>query len=437
MKKLKRVVILGFPNVGKSSLFNRLTGRRKSLVHSLPGMTRDAVSGVCRFGERVFELVDTGGFFGAPDEPFSTRVRETAWREAQRADVVLFVLDARRDLLPGEEELFSDLKKKGKRVLVAVNKVDTLAQEGRLGDFYRLGGGRIIPLSAEHNRNLEALESALAEELPADAPADAPAEALRVAVVGRINVGKSSLINRLCGEERLIVSRVPGTTRDSTDVLLLREGMPFLLVDTAGLRKLSRTRDEREKAGIIRSKKNIARADVVCLVMDAGECPTRQDTAVAHLAKESGKPLVLAVNKWDLTSASGDEARQLRERVFRKLEFVGYAPLVFVSALKGTRVVKVLDLAREVFEAAGRRVETPRLNDFLSRTLAAHPPLTRDGRRVKIKYMTQGGVRPPLFILFGHSRSRLAPAYESHFIQLLRKEFGFQGSPVRLLFRRA
>ncbi|MBM3297131.1 MAG: ribosome biogenesis GTPase Der, partial [Candidatus Aminicenantes bacterium] len=374
MKKLKRVVILGFPNVGKSSLFNRLTGRRKSLVHSLPGMTRDAVSGVCRFGERVFELVDTGGFFGAPDEPFSTRVRETAWREAQRADVVLFVLDARRDLLPGEEELFSDLKKKGKRVLVAVNKVDTLAQEGRLGDFYRLGGGRIIPLSAEHNRNLEALESALAEELPADAPADAPAEALRVAFVGRINVGKSSLINRLCGEERLIVSRVPGTTRDSTDVLLLREGMPFLLVDTAGLRKLSRTRDEREKAGIIRSKKNIARADVVCLVMDAGECPTRQDTAVAHLAKESGKPLVLAVNKWDLTSASGDEARQLRERVFRKLEFVGYAPLVFVSALKGTRAVKVLDLAREVFEAAGRCVETPRLNDFLSRTLAAHPP---------------------------------------------------------------
>jgi len=435
VKKPTRVVIIGFPNVGKSSLFNKLTGRRKSLVHSLPGMTRDAVSASCLLAGRLVELVDTGGFFGAPDEPFSASVRDAAWREAQRADLVLFLLDGRRDLLPSEEELYSDLKKKGLPVLVAVNKVDTPAQEGRLGDFYRLGGGRIIPVSAEHNRNLDALEAALAEELPPSADADESVRPLRLAVVGRINVGKSSLVNRLSGEERLIVSRVPGTTRDSTEVLLFRDGKPFLLSDTAGLRKLSRARDDREKAGILRSKRNIARADVVCLAMDAQLCPTRQDTAVAHLARDSGKPLVLAVNKWDLAAGRGEDAHLFRERILRKLEFVRYAPLIFVSAKTGVRVVKILDLAAEVYESAGRRVDTPRLNDFLTRTLAAHPPLTRDGRRLKIKYMIQGGVRPPLFVLFGHSRSRLAPAYETHFLQLLRREFGFQGTPVRLAFR--
>ncbi|OGD09371.1 MAG: ribosome biogenesis GTPase Der [Candidatus Aminicenantes bacterium RBG_13_62_12] len=432
---MKRVVIVGFPNVGKSSLFNRLTSQRKSLVHSLPGMTRDAVSAPCRLGGLMFELVDTGGFFGSPDEPYSARVREKAWQEAQRADLVLLLLDGRRDLLPSEEELYSDLIKSGKRVLVAVNKIDTPALESRLGDFYRLGGERIIPLSAEHNRNLDALEDALVESLPPGASEEDSAPPLRVAVVGRINVGKSSLINRLCGEERLIVSQVPGTTRDSTDVLLLRHGKPFLLVDTAGLRKLSRTRDEREKAGILRSKKNISLADVVCLVMDAQECPTRQDTAVAHLARDSGKPLILAVNKWDLAAGSGDEAHRLKDRIVRKLEFVSYAPLVFVSAKTGTRVVKILDLAGQVYEEAGRRVETHRLNDFLARTFTAHPPLSRDGRRVKVKYMVQGGVRPPLFIIFGHSRTRLAPAYETHFLQLLRREFGFEGSPLRLIFR--
>jgi GTP-binding protein len=436
VKKQKRVVIVGFPNVGKSSLFNRLTGRRKSLVHSLPGMTRDSVSAPCRLAGREFELVDTGGVYGSPDEPFSGRVREHAWREAQRADLVLLVLDGRRDLLPAEEELHSDLMRKGLRVLTVVNKADTAAQEDRLGDFYRLGGGKIIPVSAEHNRNLDVLEDALASEIPPAVAGEDSVPPLRVAVVGRINVGKSSLINRLCGEQRLIVSQVPGTTRDSTDVLLRRQGASFLLVDTAGLRKLSRTSDEREKAGILRSKKSIARADVICLVMDARECPTRQDTAVAHLARDSGKPLVLAVNKWDLAAGSADESRRLRDRIFGKMEFVGYAPLVFVSAKTGTRVVKILDLAREVYEDAGRRVETPRLNEFLARTLAAHPPLARDGRRVKVKYMTQGGVRPPLFVLFGHSQARLSPAYESHFLQLLRREFGFRGSPLGLVFRR-
>jgi GTP-binding protein len=256
-----------------------------------------------------------------------------------------------------------------------------------------------------------------------------------VAIVGRINVGKSSLVNRLCGEERLIVSEVPGTTRDSTDVLILRQEKAFILVDTAGLRKLSRTRDEREKAGIIRAKKNIDLADVVCLIMDAQECPTRQDTAVARLAFDSGKPLILAANKWDLMAKDGASVQESRERIFRRMDFVGYAPLVFISALTGQRVMKILDLAEEVWQAAGRRIETSRLNAFLSGLVQAHPPVSRDGRRVKIKYMTQLGVRPPTFVLFGHSRVRLAPAYERHFLASLRRQFGIQGTPLRLFLR--
>ena len=435
MKKTKRVTIIGFPNVGKSTLFNRLAGARKSLVHSLPGMPRDAVTALVCVGDRTFELVDTGGFFGTSDEPFSAKVREKAWQEASRSDLVLLVVDGRRGLLPGEEELFTDLKKSGKKLLVVINKVDTPALEERLGDFYRLGGEDIFPVSGEHNRGLEALRGALAEALPPSPDIKMTRPPLRVAIVGRINVGKSSLVNRLCGEERLIVSEAPGTTRDSTDVLIFRQERAYLLVDTAGLRKLGRTRDDREKAGIIRAKKTIGLADVICLVMDALECPTRQDTAVAHLAYESGKPLVLAVNKWDLVPKDKASTQGFRDKVFQKLEFVGYAPLVFISALTGQRLVKVLDLAEEVWRESGRRIETSRLNTFLAGVVQAHPPLSRDGRRVKIKYMTQQGVRPPTFVLFGHSSARLAPAYERFFLQLLRRQFGFPHTPLRVFMR--
>jgi GTP-binding protein len=435
MKKLKRVTIVGFPNVGKSTLFNRLAGARKSLVHSLPGMTRDAVTAIVKLEDRSFELADTGGFFGAPDEPFSALVREKAWQEAQRADIVLLVLDGRRDLLPAEEELFSDIKRSGKRLLVVVNKVDTPAVEEGLGDFYRLGGENVFPVSAEHNRGVGPLLEALSAALPEAQKAETALVPLKVAIVGRINVGKSSLVNRLCGEERLIVSPVPGTTRDSTDILILRDQKVFLLVDTAGLRKLSRTRDAREKAGIIRAKKNIDLADVVCLVLDAQECPTRQDAAVAALAYDSGKPLVLAVNKWDLVPKEGASVKLFREKIFDKLNFVSYAPLIFISAATGQRVVKILDLALDVYHQAGRRIETSRLNAFLAGILQDYPPLSRDGRKVKIKYMTQQGVHPPTFILFGHTRTRLATAYERHFLDLLRRQFGFQGTPLRLFFR--
>jgi len=436
--KLPRVVIVGFPNVGKSTLFNRILGRRKSLVHSDPGMTRDSLAAECVLGDRRFTLVDTGGLFGVADEPLSDRVRAKALEEAAAADLVLFVLDGQRDIAPAEEELYFDLKRRGLPLLLVVNKFDSPAKEESMtAEYYRLGERDIHFVSAEHKINIGRLEEAVAAALPpaGPAPADAPETALRIAIVGRTNVGKSSIVNRLAGEERLIVSEIPGTTRDSTDTLLLRDGKPFLLVDTAGIRRLAATEDGREKAGIIRAKAMIRRADVVCLVLDVQEFPTRQDARIAQLALESGRPLILALNKWDLVDKEAARPDAVRERVFCKLGFVSYAPLLLVSARTGQRVVKILDTAEAVYKGATTRVETSKLNAFLARAVEAHPPRLKSGARGKLRYMTQKGVCPPTFILFLGGRGSLTPAYERYFVEELRREFGFAGTPIRLFVR--
>ena len=436
MAKLPRVVIVGFPNVGKSTLFNRLLGRRKSLVHADPGMTRDSLTAECTLGDRRFILVDTGGLFGVADEPLSDKVRERALAEAAAADLVLFVLDGKRDVAPAEEELYVGLKRRGLPILLVVNKFDSPVQEESMtAEFYRLGEKNVHFVSAEHKINIGTLEEAVAAALPPAAAAADAGEPLRIAIVGRTNVGKSSLVNRLLGEERLIVSEIPGTTRDSTDTLIVRDGKPFCLVDTAGIRRLAATEDGREKAGIVRAKANIRQADVVVLVLDVQEFPTRQDARIAQLALESGRPLVLVLNKWDLVDKDAVRPDAVRERVYRKLGFVAYAPLLFVSARTGQRIVKILDTAEEVYRGATIRVETSRLNEFLARTSEAQPPRLKNGARVKLRYMTQKGVLPPTFILFLGSRGPLSPAYEKYFVEALRRDFGLSGTPVRLIVR--
>jgi len=430
------VVIVGLPNVGKSTLFNRILGRRKALVHSDPGMTRDSLSAACVLGDRRFTLVDTGGLFGVADEPLSRKVREKALSEAAAADLVLFVLDGQRDIASAEEDLYFGLKKRGLPIVLVVNKFDSPAKEESMtADYYRLGEKDIHFVSAEHNLNIAALEEAIVAALPPGGPAADEEEPLRIAIVGRTNVGKSSIVNRLAGAERLIVSEVPGTTRDSTDTLLIRDGRPFCLVDTAGIRRMASAEDGREKAGIVRAKANIRQADVVCLVLDVQEFPTRQDARIAQLALESGRPLIIVLNKWDLVDKDAVRPEAVRERVFRKLGFVAYAPLLFVSARTGQRIVKILDTAEQVRKGALTRVETSKLNAFLARTTEAHPPRLKNGARAKLRYMTQKGVSPPTFILFLGSRGPLAPAYEKHFVESLRREFGFDGSPVRLVVR--
>ena len=435
MKKLTKIAILGFPNVGKSTLFNRLLKEKKSLVHSLPGMTRDQVSAVCSLNGKKCVLIDTGGFFDTQEDPLSSQIRKKAQEAAEKASLLLFVLDGRRDLLPAEKELYLSLKKLNKPIFVVVNKIDSPSEEAKIGDFYRLGEEEIFTISAEHKRNLEILEQTLLEFIPSSGLDEEESKPLKIALVGRINVGKSSLVNRLCGEERLIVSEIPGTTRDSTDTLIYRDKKAFSLVDTAGIRKLSRTRDKREKASIIKAKKDIGRADVICMIMDAQEFPTRQDSAIAHLSRESGKPMIIALNKWDLIQKDTHTSEDYKRKCYTKLDFVNYAPLFSVSALSGKRVIKILDLAEQVYANGKKRVETSQLNNFLTWINMNCPPLSRKKRRIKIKYMTQKNILPPTFILFTHSRVSLAPSYEKFFTQLLREKFDFWGTPIRIVLR--
>jgi len=435
MGKLTKVVIVGFPNVGKSTLFNRLLKKKKSLVHSLPGMTRDQVSATCLLQKKRFELVDTGGFFDTQKDPLSSQIKEKAWEASQDADILLFVLDGKRELLPAEEELYISLKKLNKSIFVVVNKIDSETEEDKLGDYYRLGEGVVFPVSGEHKRNMGALESSILESLPSHIPENEEIKPLRIAIVGRINVGKSSIVNRICGREKLIVSEIPGTTRDSTDTLIFRNRKAYSLIDTAGIRKLSRTKDKREKASIIKAKKDINQADVICLIVDSQEFPTRQDTAIAHLAHDSGKPLIIALNKWDLIQKNSLSTEEFKKRFYEKLDFVGYAPLLFISALTGKRLIKILDEADLVYANGSKRVETHRLNDFMALINEKHPPLSKKRHRFKIKYMTQIKILPPTFILFTHSRVSLSAAYEKFFISLLREKFDFWGTPIRLIFK--
>ena len=429
---------MGFPNVGKSTLFNRLLNKKKSLVHSMPGMTRDMVSDVCQIEGKSFTLVDTGGFFDSKEDLFSPRVREKAWEAAQEADVILFVLDGKRALLPAEEELYYSLNKLNTPIIVVVNKVDSLSGEDKVGEFFKLGQDRLVCVSAEHKRNIEVLEAEISELLPDsfEEGVETDTVMMKIAIVGRINVGKSSLVNRLSGLDKLIVSEIPGTTRDSIDSFIQRNKKTFVLVDTAGIRKLSRMQDKREQASVIKAKQDILRADVICLILDAQEFPTRQDTAIAHLALDSGKPLIIALNKWDLIPKDSNSTKLFKEILFGKLEFVSYAPVVFISALSGQRTVNILDLAEQVFAGASRQIATSKLNNFLSWIHVHHPPISKKGGKFKIKYMTQKKVLPPGFLLFTHSKASFAPSYEKHFINLLRDRFGLYGTPIWLSFRR-
>ena len=445
-----RIAIVGFPNVGKSTLFNRLAGRRISLVHSQPGMTRDRLAAAAVLRGRRVELADTGGFIDVLDkaEPLAAKVHETAWAAARSADVILLLLDGKRGLLPAEQDLYQELKRLGRPLVVAVNKADSASRTAEMSDFYRLREPGLLFISAENLIGLDELEEALAALLPVPSRVPAPSggpppsaepeaadePALRIAVIGRINVGKSSLVNRLCGEERFIVSELPGTTRDSGDVLIRSGSKSFVLVDTAGIRKLGRTADDRESAGVIRSGKSVERADAVCLVLDALEFPTRQDAAVAALARESGKPLVVAVNKWDKVREGAIPQKDIEAMVFKRLDFISYAAVLTVSALTGRGVVRILEAAETAWRNGRRKAGTAALNRFLESIHLAHPPLAKTGRRFKIKYMTQAGVLPPTFRLFAGSRAGFAPAYEKFFEERLRRSFGFAGNPIRLIF---
>jgi GTP-binding protein len=434
------VVLVGRPNVGKSTLLNRITGTRRSIVAPVAGTTRDALVAPAEWRDRKFALVDTGGLFGATTDPLHALVSEQGHKALQSADVIVFVVDGREGLVPADEEIARRIRPLGRPVLIAVNKTDDRRARERTLEFYRLAFEPVVEIAAEHGDGVADLLDEIVQRLPAGSkPSEAAGQETAVAIVGRPNVGKSSLVNRLLRQERMMVSEMPGTTRDSVDVVLRWHGRQFRLVDTAGMRKPGRVArgGPVETVSVVLARRAMARADVVVLVVDATEGAGDREGAIAGEAEEAGCGIVIAVNKWDLVKGRGqDFVRKFDDRLRFQLKFLEYAPIIHLSALTGDRTPRLLETVDRVAAARTRRVPTAELNRFLEAVTAAHPPASRTRREVRILYGAQTGVAPPSFVLFTNVASELHFSYERFLVNRLREEFGFEGTPIRIRVRK-
>jgi GTP-binding protein len=447
-RALPLVAIVGRPNVGKSTLFNRLTGERRAIVGDEPGITRDRIYGESEWAGRVFKVVDTGGIVPDDDAVIPANILKQASAAIEEAQALIWVVDVRRGTTPLDEELARLLRGTGKRVIVAANKADAMRLEADAGEFFRFGFDEVVPVSAEHGDGVGDLLDAVVtgfEELQGveeDGEERGPRE-LRLAIVGRPNVGKSSLLNRLLGEERVIVSPVAGTTRDAVDTLLDVEGEKFRIIDTAGIRRKGKTDEMAEKLSVIMARKSLERADVALLVIDATEGVTALDATIAGYALDAGCSIIICVNKWDAVPDKETGTPAAFERELRdKMKFLDWAPVIFISALTGQRVERILPLALRAREARNRRIPTSQLNAFFERNVSqprgggAPAPVRGGVSRLHVQYMTQAGVRPPTFVVFtAGGRPGLHFSYERYLLNRLREEFDFFATPLRLIER--
>ncbi|TQE99364.1 MAG: ribosome biogenesis GTPase Der [Spiribacter salinus] len=443
------IALVGRPNVGKSTLFNKLTRTRDALVADFPGLTRDRQYGVGRMGPAPYVLVDTGGL-GEPDDVTYHHMQRQAMRALDEADVILFLVDARTGVTPGDETLTRELRQRGKRVWLVMNKIDGVDPAMAAADFHALGLDTPWPIAAVHGRGVQQLMTAVLEDhcpaLIAEAEAveaadadpeaeaeEAPDRPIEVAIVGRPNVGKSTLVNRLIGEERLLVYDMPGTTRDAIHVPFERDGQAFTLVDTAGVRRRSRVKASIEKFSVVKTLQAIEAAQVVIMVLDARQEISEQDAHLIGHVIEAGRGLVLAVNKWDgLETGARD---RIRRELDVKLGFLDFARPRFISALHGTGVGRLLEEVAQVYRAAHKTLPTPQLNRILAEATEAHqPPLIR-GRRIKLRYAHQGGRNPPAIIVHGNQTTALPSAYRRYLVNRFRRELGLWGTPIRLELR--
>ncbi|HEY8394157.1 MAG TPA: ribosome biogenesis GTPase Der [Thermaerobacter sp.] len=431
------VAIVGRPNVGKSTLFNRVVERRLAIEDDVPGVTRDRLYADTDWAGREFTLVDTGGIAEGED-PLTVQVRKQVEIAIREADVLVMVVDGQAGLTPADEEVARLLRRAGKPTVVAVNKVDDPRLDGVEYDFFRLGLGEPVPVAASYGRNVGDLLDAVVRLLPDKAPEPAAEEdEIAVAIVGRPNVGKSSLVNRLVGEERVVVSDVPGTTRDAVDVVWRHGDAVFRFIDTAGLRRRSRVKDDVEFYSGLRTQRALARADVACLVLDAREPATDQDKRIAGLALEGGKACVLAVNKWDLIRKGPTTADEYREALYREYDFLRFAPIVFISALTGQRLDRLVETIAQAARNHRRRVSNLALNRVLEDAMVVHEPPSRKGRRLEIKRVTQVGERPPTILFTVNDPDLVHFSYQRFLENTLRQAFDFTGTPLRLIFRAA
>jgi len=434
--RLPVVAIVGRPNVGKSTLFNRLIGSRKSIVRDTPGVTRDRIHGSAEFAGWRATVIDTGGLDPGSGEPLAAQVRKQVLAAIAEADALVFVIDGREGLTPLDEEVARLLRRVAKPVLVAVNKVDARGQEAVAAEAYRLGMDPVLLVSAEHGRGVAELIEALAMRVPA--PASGAAEEagpLRIAVVGRPNVGKSSLVNAIAGQDRVVVHAEPGTTRDAVDTLVTVEGRPYVLVDTAGMRRKGRTEGALDKLSAVMARRSLERADLALVVLDAGEGVTTQDARIAGYAEQAGRAVVLVVNKWDLVGAA-DRAPELVRALRERLPFLGHAPIVFTSARAGTGIRDLFETIDRVAIDYAKEISTGELNRALTAAVERRPPAGVHGKTLKIYYATQTGTRPPTFLLFVNDPAALHFSYERYLLSALRERFGFAGCAVRLRLRR-
>lgn len=430
------IAIVGRPNVGKSTLFNRILGGRKAIVWNEPGVTRDRNYADAEWDGKAFILIDTGGFEPISKDRIFVQMREQCELAMEEADIILFVMDGKEGLMPSDREIADILRRLNKPVFYIVNKIDSPKDEEKMFEFYGLGIEKIYPISAEHRRGLGELMEEVSQFLLDGEEEETNETVTRVAVLGRPNVGKSSLINRILGYKRVIVDEAPGTTRDAIDTHFKRDGRHYVLIDTAGIRRKSRISLRLEKYSIMEALRTLDRCDVALLLLDPREGVTDQDARIGGFIHEKGKGCILLVNKWDLIEKDSRTADEFRRRIYAELKYLSYAPILFISALTGQRVMKVLDVVDHVAEQAKKRIPTSQLNRSLAEWVEKTPPPSYRTRPIKLNYMTQVKVKPPTFVISTNFPEGIHFSYERYLMNQIRETYGFEGVPVRLIFKK-
>ncbi|MDR0270290.1 ribosome biogenesis GTPase Der [Paenibacillus sp.] len=430
------VAIVGRPNVGKSTIFNRLIGDRLAIVEDKPGITRDRIYGVSEWNGKPFSVIDTGGIEIDGDDFILKSIRMQAELAIEEADVIVFMCDAKSGVTQSDEEVAQILFRSGKPIVLAVNKVDNLSRHDEIYEFYSLGFGDPIAISGSHGTGIGDLLDAIVEILPELNDDEYDEDVIRVALIGRPNVGKSSLVNAILGEERVIVSDIAGTTRDAIDTPFEQDGQRYVLIDTAGMRKRGKVYETTEKYSVMRAMRAIERADVVLIVINGEEGIIDQDKHIAGYAYEAGKASIFVVNKWDVVDKDDKTMHQFEQKIRDHFLFMTYAPIVFLSAKTKSRLQKLLPVVQHVAEQHSVRVQTHLLNDVVSDAVAINPPPTDKGRRLRINYVTQVAVKPPTIVVFVNDPEIMHFSYERYLENKIRSAFDFEGTPIRIFTRR-
>ena len=430
------VAIIGRPNVGKSTFFNYIVGKRISIVEDIPGVTRDRITADANWRDRDFTLIDTGGIEPESDDVILSQMRRQANIAINLADVIIFITDIRQGVTAADEDIALMLRKSKKPVILVCNKSDSYGKEpAELYEFYNLGLGDPYPVSAANAKGIGDVLDAIYEALPTEEEKDEDNLTIKVAIIGKPNVGKSSLVNKILGENRVIVSNIAGTTRDAIDSEFENEYGKYIFIDTAGIRRKSKIEDNLEKYSIMRTLLAVERADVCLFMIDANEGITAQDATIAGEAHEAGKGIIIVVNKWDEYKKENGTLEKYKKEVYNKLSYLSYAPIIFISAKTGQRADKLFNIINNVANQNALRVSTSVLNQVLNEAIAIVQPPTDKGKRLRIYYMTQASTKPPTFVVFVNDKKLFHFSYERYLVNQLRKEFGLEGTPIRMIVR--